>query len=36
LSKPSKNRVSTRRRCPACWCTPTARSPGVKRGRRGA
>jgi hypothetical protein len=27
---------SIRRRCPACWCIPTARSPGEKRRRRGA
>lgn len=27
-SKRSANRVSIRRKCPACWCIRTARSPG--------
>jgi hypothetical protein len=30
LRQPSASARSTRRRCPACWCIPTARSRGVK------
>lgn len=30
MSKLSVSRESTRRRCPACWCIPTARLPGVR------